>query len=108
MANKHRLPGELTIYAVGQARSLFQGWVAKLPKGRRATALEGTPLAVDGASVNEVDAAGAQMLLSLSRSLAARRRTLRLEHPSQPLQLACETLGLTALLAPATAEGPRA
>jgi anti-anti-sigma regulatory factor len=98
MAHKHSLPGELTIYAVGQNRSLFQGWIAKLPKGRRGAALEGSALPVDSSGVNEADAAGVQLLLSLSKSLAAHKRTLQLDNPSRPLAAALETLGLSGLL----------
>lgn len=105
MSRKHALPTELTIYAAGPARALFMGWLAKLPAGRRAARHEGTPLAVDGAGVQEVDAAGVQLLLSLSRSLASRKRTLRLVNASGPLARACETLGATRLLESGAGEG---
>jgi anti-anti-sigma regulatory factor len=105
MAHKHSLPGELTIYAVGQNRALFQGWVAKLPKGRRAAALEGSALVVDSSAVNDVDAAGVQLLLSLSKSVAAHKRALQLDNPSRPLIAALETLGVPSLLAPASPAG---
>ncbi len=108
MAHKHSLPGEMTIYAVGPTRALFQGWVTKLPKGRRAAALDGSALSVDSSGVNEVDAAGVQLLMSLSRSLAARKRTLQLANPSRPLKAALETLGVSGMLAPAPADGASA
>jgi anti-anti-sigma regulatory factor len=105
MANAHKLPGELTIYAVGGLRAQFEKWVAKLPKGRRATALAGTALPVDASGVNEVDAAGLQLLLSLSKTLGAHKRSLQLIDPSTPLRSACDTLGLSGVLIDATQPG---
>lgn len=98
MATTHRLPGELNIYAVGELRTLFQTWVRKLPKGRKAAALDGTALVVDGSAVSEVDAAGLQLLVALKHALVANRRDLRVADASATLALACDTLGLTVLL----------
>jgi anti-anti-sigma regulatory factor len=105
MANAHKLPGELTIYAAGSLRAQFEKWVAKLPKGRRAVALAGTALPVDASGVNEVDAAGLQLLLSLSKSLGAHKRSLQLVDPSTPLRSACDTLGLSGVLIRANQPG---
>jgi len=95
---KHMLPGDVTIYGVAALRSQFSAWLDKLPKGRRAAALKNTALAVDASAVSEVDAAGVQMLVALSKSLAARGRPLRLVNPSDLMTGALETLGVTALL----------
>jgi anti-anti-sigma regulatory factor len=79
------LPAELTIYAAGELRAR---WLAALD----ATA-DGETLWVDASGVAEVDGAGVQLLVSLSRHLAARDRVLRLESPSDALRDACTTLG---------------
>ncbi|MFN9772268.1 MAG: lipid asymmetry maintenance protein MlaB [Burkholderiales bacterium] len=60
--------------------------------------------AVDASGVDEIDAAGVQLLVSLSRTLAARGRPLRLHAPSGPLRDACRTLGAHALI-DASADG---
>jgi anti-anti-sigma regulatory factor len=84
------LPAELTIYAASELRTR---WLA---------AIDAEPdeieCAIDASAVAEVDAAGIQLLRSLSRALAARERTLRLERPSARLADACATLGLGRLL----------
>jgi anti-anti-sigma regulatory factor len=108
MARKHTLPPEMTIYAVGANRQLFQEWVSKLQKGRRAAALQGSPLALDSSAVMEVDAAGIQLLLSLSRSVAALQRPLRLENPTERLAAACRSLGAGVLLESGAAPGVEA
>jgi ABC-type transporter Mla MlaB component len=92
------LTGAVTIYEVVALRSQFETWIAELPKGRRGAALNESPLVVEAHGVDEVDAAGMQLLVSLSRSLAARRRPLQLVNPSSPLVAACEALGVAALL----------
>ncbi len=87
------LPAELTIYAASELRA---HWLA---------AIDAAPVeidcTIDASAVAEIDAAGVQLLLSLSRTLAARERTLRLERPSTRLADACATLGLGHLLDPA-------
>jgi len=98
MAQPHRLPVELNVYAVGELRAQFQSWVKKLPKGRKAKSLAGTPLVVDGSAVTEVDGAGLQLLVALKHSLAAHDRDLRVASASETLSLACATLGLNVLL----------
>lgn len=108
MAQKHALTGDVTIYAVCTLRTRFEGWIAKLPKGRRAAELSDSPLIVDAAGVNEVDAAGIQLLLALSKSLLARRRQLQLVNPSSALVGACDALGVSALLFAPLVEGTAA
>lgn len=98
MRHKYALTGAVTVYAVGALRSQFVAWIAKLPKGRRGVALNDSPLTVDAHGVDEVDAAGIQLLVSLSRSLSVRRRPLQLADPSGPLVDACDALGVTSLL----------
>jgi anti-anti-sigma regulatory factor len=88
------LPAELSIYTAGETRTAWLAWLAEHGEG---------PLAVDSAPVTEVDAAGVQLLLALSRSLAAQRRALHLRDPSPALRTACERLGVAALLAPGVA-----
>ena len=105
MAAKHGLPGDVTIYGVGVLRAQIEGWLEDLPQGPNESTLNDTPLAIDAAGVNEVDAAGVQLLVSFSKSLAARRRTLRLTNPSGPLAGAVATLGVAGLLIEADADG---
>ena len=100
MAQEHsmetpKLPGDVTIYGVGALRSRFAEWLEELPNDRLAAALENTPLCVDASAVSEVDAAGVQMLIALSKSLGARSRALQLVNPSGLLTDALETLGVS-------------
>ncbi len=84
------LPPELTIYAVGALR---EQWLARLGK-----AAEVEACLIDGAAVDQVDAAGVQALLSLSKALAARRCRLRVARPSTSLTRALEDLGVSDVL----------
>lgn len=84
------LPHELTIYSVGELRP---SWLDRLG----ASSADET-LAVDGAAVDEVDAAGVQLLLSLAHALARDRRRLQLLRPSAALTAACTALGAQSLL----------
>lgn len=86
------LPAELTIYAASELRARWLAAIDAEPGEIDCT--------VDASAVAEVDAAGVQLLLSLSRTLAARERALRLERPSARLTEACATLGLGHLLDP--------
>ncbi len=89
MTSELVMPTELTIYSAAETR---QAWLAALAEPG-----EG-PLCVAAADVTEADAAGVQLLVALSRSLAERSRSLRLIDPSPALRGACERLGLTSLL----------
>lgn len=92
-APRRALPAELTIYTMAELHPQWLGWLA-------AGDAEGEDtLQVDGAAVDQVDAAGVQLLLSLSNALAARQRRLHLSDPSGPLRQAVEALGVGALLA---------
>jgi len=99
------LPAELTIYAVG---ALHPQWLAWLGDGPAAL-----PAEVQAAAVEQVDAAGLQLLLSLQRSLADRGRRLQIQAPSEVLRAGCEALGLGGWLQaqmsqmPQVAEGAR-
>lgn len=100
------LPHELTIYSVAELRTAWRSWLDAAP------ADAGTGLCThclaDGAAVREVDAAGMQLLLALSNQLAGRQRALRVQNPSPALAVACDTLGLSALLADAATSGAHA
>jgi anti-anti-sigma regulatory factor len=87
------LPRELCVPAVAALRLACLEWL---------DAQDADEL-VDASQVDEVDAAGVQLLVALSRSLASRGRQLRLQAPSGPLRDAFRTLGAQALIAqPAT------
>lgn len=90
------LPAELTIYA---ASELHAQWLAALDAAPPDGDLE-----VDASAVAEIDGAGLQLLVALSRQLAARDRALRLVRPSQRLSEACAALGLATLLGEAGAD----
>ncbi len=83
------MPTELTIYTAAETR---QAWLAALAEPGDG------PLRVAADGVLEADAAGVQLLLALSRSLAERSRALHLVEPSPALHGACQRLGLAALL----------
>ena len=98
MTTSLTLPSELTIYSLGQLKTQ---WLAAIPKASRAKRSgpgQSAAWPVDSSAVNEVDAAGIQLLLALSATLRAKRRTLHLVNPSRPLVAACQSLGLAALL----------
>lgn len=89
MAAHLSLPAELTIYTVGELHPQWLSWMATL------TAADAQPeVVIDGAEVDQVDAAGVQLLMALSHSLVAGGRSLCLVNASPPLAHACDTLGL--------------
>ncbi len=90
MAAVLTLPGELTIYTVGELREPWSAWLAALDPAEPAAR-------ADGSAVAEVDGAGAQLLLALSRSCAARAQPLVVEPCSATLAAACRALGLGAM-----------
>jgi anti-anti-sigma regulatory factor len=108
MSQPRSLPTELTIYALA---GLSQEWVQRLPKRSTATRSgkrSPSPWPVDASQVVEVDAAGLQLLVSLSHALQARHRHLVLQQPSAALARGCERLGLGAWLAAASEPGVNA
>lgn len=99
----HSLPPELTIYTAGEWHGLCQAWLADTAAGAPHDADDGWPL--EASAVDQVDAAGVQLLVSLARTLDARSTALRLLRPSTPLVDACAALGLTDWLSSRTAQG---
>ncbi|CAN5707229.1 hypothetical protein BH11PSE8_BH11PSE8_03640 [soil metagenome] len=84
------LPAELTIYTVTETH---QGWLERWPT----LPLEDC-LRVDAAAVEEIDAAGLQLLVSLQRTLAQREQRLELVGPSAALRRAGQAFGCRMLL----------
>lgn len=94
MSHTLTLPAELTIYTVAQLRPQ---WLE----------CAGTPghWQADGAAVDEIDAAGVQMLVSLGHAVTHGQGSLSLVNASQTLATACEGLGLASLLCSPGAAG---
>jgi ABC-type transporter Mla MlaB component len=103
MQTAFTLPTELTIYTVGELRTQWLTWLSKADQATEEDASD--PCRIDGAAVHDVDAAGVQLLLSLSRALGQSQRALQIVNASQPLDAACGALGVAALLAMPVAEG---
>lgn len=99
MDAQRRLPPELTIYTAGELCAQARTWLAD------ATADRGDAWALEASAVDQVDAAGVQLLLSLARSLEDRSQALRLARPSTPLVDACAALGLAGWLSDRTEPG---
>lgn len=78
------LPPELSIYTVADVR---RQWLAQLAEADRSA------VSLDGAAVDQVDTAGVQLLIALSKALACQDRPLHLQAPSTPLIEACRALG---------------
>lgn len=97
MSDPRSLPAELTIYAARDWAEQGLRWLSQLD-----AAPPDAPLQVAADGVEEVDAAGVQLLIALSRSLAARGRRLQLLRPSPALQRALACLGATPLLGDAS------
>ena len=90
-----RLPAELTIYTAAETRTAWLAWLAEdaAPAGTGAL-----PCLVDASGCDEIDAAGAQLLVALAHSLAQQGRPLQLQHASTPVRSACNDLGLATWL----------
>ena len=88
-----RLPAELTIYTAAESRAAWLAWLAEdaAPSGA-------APCLVDASGCDEIDAAGAQLLVALAHSLAQQGRSLQLQHASTPVRSACNDLGLATWL----------
>lgn len=89
MASNQSLPAELTIYTMGELHPMCLRWAGDD---------DGEPLCLAAQAVDEVDAAGVQLLLSLRNTLAAQGRALHLRLPSAKLAAACAALGALELL----------
>jgi ABC-type transporter Mla MlaB component len=87
-----RLPAELTIYAVGELQPQWLAWLADLSTHSAAPGAD--QVDVDAQAVDQVDAAGLQMLVSLQRTLADRGLRMLVQQPSATLLEGCGTLGL--------------
>ena len=99
MTTTRCLPSELTIYTVGETHPVCLGWL---------DAGSDDPLQVDASAVDEIDAAGVQLLLALSHGLGRQERRLQLLNASPTLAAACEALGAQALTADAEPTGAAA
>ncbi len=86
-----RLPPVLTICTVGKTRHALTTWIATLD--RRATVW---PL--DAAGVAEADAAGVELLLSISRSATLAGARLCLDAPSRALCQASAQSGIAPIV----------
>ena len=94
------LPPELTIYTVAELHRLWMTWVGE-------TTTPGTEtVAVDGSAVNEVDAAGLQLLMSLANMLAAKGLRLQVLGTSHVLKTSLQALGLDSLIDQVPASEP--
>lgn len=87
-----QLTSELTIYTVAELHPQWLAWLAD-------TATPGTEaVAVDISAVNEVDAAGLQLLLSMTRLLKARGLRVELLGASHVLRTGLAALGLDSVM----------
>jgi ABC-type transporter Mla MlaB component len=91
------LPLELTVFT---ATETHQQWLMRWHELPR----EG-PVGVDGAGVEQVDAAGLQLLVSLRRTLDHRSQDLHLLQASDALTQACQIMGCGQLLSACAVEG---
>lgn len=96
-----RLPQELTIYTAAETRASWLAWLC----GLGAPADLAAVCRVDGEDVDEVDAAGVQLLVALAHSLQRQQCSLQLWPASAPLRRACQDLGVAALLLGANPAG---
>jgi anti-anti-sigma regulatory factor len=95
------LPAELTVFTAAETRDALLATLA------RATDAD-APLSVDAAAVIDVDGAGVQLLVSLSRLCERDGRAWQLDAPSEALVAACRTLGLSVWLSRHAAPEPAA
>ncbi|MGI9216196.1 MAG: STAS domain-containing protein [Hydrogenophaga sp.] len=102
MSHTRTLPAELTIYTVGELRGQCLTWLGERPAEGDAGS-EHWPL--DASAVDQIDAAGVQLLVSLSHTLSQQGQPLVLQQPSAVLCDACSALGLGDWLATCTPEG---
>jgi ABC-type transporter Mla MlaB component len=90
------LPAELTVCTAAGVRRDWLAWLAQAPQVQLRD--PDGHCVLDGSLVDQVDAAGMQLLVSLSNTLQALQCQLRLANPSSPLREACTVFGLVALL----------
>lgn len=100
MSEHRTLPAELSIYSVGEIKGQCLAWISETPAEPQAE-----HWALDAGAVDEVDAAGLQLLLALSHTLMQQDQRLVLLRPSRVLVDACAALGLADWLQACTLEG---
>ena len=105
MQNTFSLPSELTIYTLSELHPQWLAWLSQTDHPGAAKPIPDAFFRVSAEAVGEVDAAGVQLLLSLSNALTLQQRTLQIVNPSQPLASACAALGVSALLTNADLTG---
>jgi hypothetical protein len=88
------LPAELTIFTAAQTRTEWLAWLDPLNGDDGAGNEVSGPWRVLADGVDQVDAAGVQLLISLAHALQARDRPLQLSDASARLRQACEALGV--------------
>jgi anti-anti-sigma regulatory factor len=105
MNTTRALPGELTIYTVGELKGQCLAWLGETSAEGDAG---GDHWPLDASAVDQIDAAGVQLLVSLAQTLSQQGQPLQLLQPSTALGEACAALGLTGWLAEHTLEGAMA
>jgi len=98
------LPAELTIYTVGELHPQWLAWLGQVTPGTQPDEVA----EIQAAAVDQIDAAGVQLLLSLQHALAALGRRCWLRDASAVLAAGCAALGLSDWLAHQTAPGQTA
>lgn len=104
MTTTRALPAEVTIYTVGELRGQCLAWLGEAPAGGDG----GEHWPLDTSAVDQIDAAGVQLLVSLAQTLAQQGQPLQLLQPGTALREACTALGLADWLAGHTLEGAAA
>jgi anti-anti-sigma regulatory factor len=102
MSTPRTLPAEVTIYTVGELKEQCLAWLGEAPAEIDAGADRWT---LDAGAVDQIDAAGVQLLVSLSQTLGRQGQPLHLLQPATALVEACTALGLGDWLATCTPEG---
>lgn len=98
------LPAELTIYTVGELRPAWLDWLGQVPPASDGDAVR----EVKAAAVDQIDAAGVQLLLSLAQALTTQGRRCEVRDASDVLEAGCAALGLSGWLATHTPPGAAA
>ena len=98
----HALPAEVTIYTVGELRGQCLAWMSEAQADRDTG---GDRWLLDAHAVDQIDAAGVQLLVALAHTLLQQGQPLQLLQPSAALGEACAALGLTGWLEACTLEG---
>lgn len=93
------LPAELTIYTVGELHPQWITWLSEIATPGAEGVAE-----IQAGAVDQVDAAGLQLLLSLQRALSAIGRRHTIAGASSALTAGCAGLGLSSWLQAQSAE----